>query len=286
MKIPVLIGACFLAVASTIPTNPGFHDEIKLGKEKELRVKLQAALGKLVLSRAPQPYLLISDLEPHKAVVLTPDIRYSLSGKTGILDIGIDVHGKRNDSYPFHYGSSDIAFWNLKLTDAIPITFKGELGAGEGEFDLSGLRLERFELSTGASSVRVQFDAPNPMVMDELRIESGVSKFEGVNLGYANFRTMTFSGGVGKYDLNFDGVQQVESFIKVEMGIGTLVIEIPGEVGVRIDNEGSFLSTLHVDSDIEKQHGDIYYSANYDSAKRKMNLKVSSALGTVTIRHR
>ena len=280
----MILAAVILVSIPAAAAEPGFHDEIKRGKEKELRVKLDAAMGKVKLCRVGAPYLFVSDLEPHGMEGLAPDIHYSISGSTGILDVSTDFgHGHRH-SYNFDF-STDMV-WDIKLSDAVPVLFKGELGAGSGDFDFTGIRLRSFDLETGASSVTIRFNEPNPVAMDRMRIESGVSKFEGVNLGFANFRTMTFKGGVGSYMLNFYGVEQPETDVDIEQGIGSITILVPSDVGVKIDHSGSFLSKLHAYPDISERSDDEYFSNNYESAAKKMYIKIESALGSVTVQHK
>jgi len=62
-----------------------------------------------------------------------------------------------------------------------------------------------FDLSTGASSVRLAFNEPNKGSIDQMTIEAGLSKFRAMGLGNANFKSLHFEGGVGKYTLDFHG---------------------------------------------------------------------------------
>ncbi|MBI2474511.1 MAG: hypothetical protein HYV68_02305 [Candidatus Taylorbacteria bacterium] len=65
--------------------------------------------------------------------------------------------------------------------------------------------MKDFNLSAGASSVKLRFDEPNTSVIEDMSIEAGLSKFTGEGLGNANFNHFKFEGGVGSYTLDFSG---------------------------------------------------------------------------------
>ena len=171
------------------------------------------------------------------------------------------------------------------MTDAVPLDINAELALGKGEFDLTGLKVKNFKLSTGASSVNLRCDEPNPERIDYMDIESGVGKLVATHLGNANFRRLKFSGGVGSYDLDFSGELHSEADVSIEVGLGAITIYIPENIGARIVSGDSWFSKIHLDSSFIERENDTYYTDNYSSAPGRLNIKVDAGLGSVTIRH-
>ncbi len=122
----------------------------------------------------------------------------------------------------------------MKFSDAVPISFDVQLGVGKGNFDFSGLHVKDFNLSTGAGDVVLSFDEPNPTTIENMNIESGVSKFDGRNLGNANFKHFRFQEGVGTSTLDFSGSLHSEVDVDLEVGMGVMTIIVPPEVGARV----------------------------------------------------
>ena len=117
-----------------------------------------------------------------------------------------------------------------------------------------------------------------------MKIETGVSKFVGENLGNANFRHMKFSGGVGSYTLDFTGELKREVDVKVEVGLGSVTILIPQDVGARVQYQESWISKIDLDRDFEEKRDGQYFSDNYNTAVGRMNINIESGFGHVKIR--
>jgi len=262
--------------------------EIGRTTEKELNVVLSSSFGSVVISKG----------EPEKVVLLEArsdtkndprmSVSYAIRNRVGYLDISL---GERSHEEERKKGSFSIAHfgggkWHLRFTDAIPISLELELGVGKGDFDLSGLRVKDFTLSTGASEVRLSFDTKNKASIENINIESGVSKFTGWNLGNANFKHFRFEGGVGAYTLDFSGELEHEADVDVEVGLGVLTLIVPPEVGARVLCEQSWVSRVDFAKDFQTVGKDQYETENYSAAAGKMNIRIDSGLGSVKIRRR
>lgn len=62
-------------------------------------------------------------------------------------------------AFPWNWGPRRGMEWNLRLTDEIPLSLEFEVGAGEYNLDLSGLRVTELELETGASATSLVLPA-------------------------------------------------------------------------------------------------------------------------------
>ncbi len=105
--------------------------------------------------------------------------------------------------------------WDLQLGRA-PLRLKITAGAYEGEYDLSGLTLQRLTLKDGAAQTRVSFNTPNPGQMESLEYETGASSVTLIGLANANFKTMTLDGKAGDYSLDFSGRLRTDATVKIK----------------------------------------------------------------------
>jgi len=287
-----LLGAPFLLVTSLgavlfLSLGSG-HREIVRTSERELEVKLQAAFGTVYVSRGDSKKICTIDIKDTDTDKPRGAVRYMISSGVGKLDIDLSKFGESDfgveEKHHLDLGDIESGKWYLRFTDQIPISFNVELGVGKGDFDCSGLLVKNFVLSTGASSVKLRFPEPNKVQIDNMKIETGVSKFVGEGLGNANFRNFKFSGGVGSYTLDFTGELRRESDVKVEVGLGSVTIVVPRDVGARVFYEESWVSKIDLDRDFEEKRDGQYFSDNYNTAPSRMNITVESGFGHVKIR--
>lgn len=255
--------------------------------EKVLSVVLSSSFGTVIISRGDPGKILVAEsmIENEKAKM---NINYAIRSRVGYVDISLGDEQKDTERKKgvFHLKDFDQGKWYLRFTDAIPISFDVELGLGRGDFNLTGLQVKDFNLTTGASDVTLAFDQLNTGLIENLNIESGVSKFDARNLGNANFRRLSFKGGVGTYTLDFGGKLTSEVDVDVEVGLGLLTVLIPQEVGAKVLYEKSWVSRLDCDRDFHQSGEDAYLSDNYHDSSGKMNIHIDSGFGSIKIRRR
>jgi hypothetical protein len=257
-----------------------FHKEIKRSDEKEVKVKLESALGRVNITRGDDRHILVMAMrtEQHWDVPFMVD--YKVRGHVGSLVMNWNPEGK--NSWSLREGDQ----WDIQLIDALPLSIDANFGVGKSDFDLTGLDVKELKITTGASSSVVTFGTPNKSIIENLRIESGVSKFVGEKLGNANFQRMTFDGGIGSYYLDFNGAitRDVEAHIKV--GLGSVTIVLPPEIGAKVIYDDSWLSNFSIDKGFKQEGSDYYLSSNYYDSKAKITVYVESGLGSVRIKRR
>ncbi len=289
---PILLTlACALLVASlgfvAYKTLHKYHRTVALTDEKEVKVSIEAGYGTVDVAKGDGATLLNANIESEGEQQLEDIISYSKRGGVGYLGVSInadkETRGERG-SHSITFNGFESNYWNMRFTDAIPISFDMELGLGKGIIDLTNLRVKDLNLSAGASSVTLNFGAPNKNVIEDMTIESGLSKFQGQGLCNANFNHLKFEGGVGSYVLDFGGELKKEVDVDIEVGLGSLTIIIPEEIGAHIIYEKNWISHIDLDRSISEREDDNYYTSNYASAKGRMNMRVEAGLGTVKIR--
>lgn len=168
----------------------------------------------------------------------------------------------------------------ISLTREVPMNLELNFGAGEADIDLGGMRLRRLELSTGASETKVRFDSPNPIRADRVEIHSGAADLKVYGLGNARAGEIDFQGGVGATLLDFTGAWQGSSTATVKMGIGSVTLRFPRDLGVRIE-KSSFLTSFEADGMVKRDGA--FFSRNWDTAKNRLTLDVEAALGSIEV---
>ncbi|MBI4534978.1 MAG: hypothetical protein HY708_01780 [Ignavibacteriae bacterium] len=258
--------------------------EIGRTTEKELNVVLSSSFGSVFISKGePEKILFGESVGGTRIPELAVD--YTIRNRVGYLDISIGEEVERKKG-SLNVNPFDAGKRFLKFSSAIPISFDIQLGVGKGNFDMTGLQVKDFRLSTGASDVTLTFDEPNRTTIDDITIESGVSRFTGINLGNANFKRFKFHGGVGTYKLDFSGNLSHEVDVEIEVGLGVLTIVVPDEIGAKVFYQKSWVSRLDYDRDFRAVNDDQYITDNFNGADGRMNIRIDSGLGSVKVRRR
>ncbi len=191
----------------------------------------------------------------------------------GRLQIGVEgaeVRGRRVDA-----GSLEVA-----LSRDVALDLDLEFGAAEARLELGGLRLERLEISTGASRTELAFSEPNAIAAESVSLQIGAAQFEAVGLGNARARQLSVEGGVGDIVLDFGGTWTEDLAATVEMGLGKLTLRLPEGLGVRIEKDGLLTS---MEGTGLTQQGNVYYTAGFDDAARKLRLDIDAAFNAIDI---
>ncbi len=274
------------ALGAMPPQDDESAREIGRTTEKELKITLSSSFGTVYISRGEPEKILLMQSGEGENVNRDVAVNYAVRNRIGYLDItlGKRGHDGEPDKGGFHIDNLDGGTWYIRLSDAIPISFDLELGVGKGDFDLSGLNVKDFNLSAGASEVTLTFDKPNKTLVDNINIETGVSKFNGQSLCNANFKHFRFQGGVGASTLDFSGGLSREVDVDLEVGLGVMNIVVPRAIGAKVFYDKSWLSKVECDRDFQSSGQDQYTSDNFYEAPGKMNIRIDTGLGSIRIR--
>lgn len=266
---------------------PGDQTSKEVGRttEKELKVVLTSSFGNVRLERGDREKVLFVEGDPSKENGSPYAVDYEIRNRIGYADLVLgEDDGDNQRTTGFHIKDLDGGNWLLRFSDAVPISFDMKLGVGRGHFDMSGLQVKDFNLSTGASDIDLSFDEPNRSTIENLSIESGVSKFDGRNLGNANFKHFRFQGGVGTYRLDFGGALSSEADVDISLGMGVMTLIVPEGMGAKIYHEKNWVSHVDYADDFHATAENEYTSENYSSAPARLNIRIDSGVGSVKIR--
>ena len=247
----------------------------QLLSEKALDVEVEYGAGRLVVTPADRPLLYEFQMR-YDEDQTTPVTEYDR--ERGTLRLGMRSRDRERGIRVNRVREESRA--DLHLSREVPMDLKLEFGAGEADVDLGGLSLRSLRVSTGASETRIAFRSPNRIAAEAVELEAGAASFRAAGLGNARAQRFTFRGGVGETVLDFSGAWDRNATAKVSMGIGSLTLRFPRDLGVRIVKD-SFLTSFD-DSGLVKRGG-AYYSRNWESARNRLTVEVEAAFGSIDI---
>ena len=168
----------------------------------------------------------------------------------------------------------------LELSRVTPLDLSLDLGAVEADLDLTGLKLSRLQIESGASEGKLRFDSLNATPMSVLQVSLGAASFRGERLANANARDIRVDAGVGNVELDLGGQWTQDIDLKVEVTLGIVTIHVPSDVGVHVSVRKTLASFDH-EGLIERDGA--WVSRNWESAPRKLRISAKTVFGKLTI---
>jgi hypothetical protein len=244
--------------------------------ERELNLELEYGAGRLRVSPGATGELYRLEMrydEDRFSPIRTWDpatgsLRLGIRGREGIR---VSRESRRSEEPPF---------LNLALSPDIPLALAMEAGAAEVDIELGGLALRRLRYETGASATRLRFSRPNPVSCELLEMRAGAAEFDVRQIANANCARVRFEGGVGRVVLDFTGTWRGSMEADLDVGFGSLDLRLPRDVGVAV-HLSRFLASFDA-AGFEKR-GDVYYSANWATARQKLTMRVNASIGGVQV---
>ena len=168
----------------------------------------------------------------------------------------------------------------LELSRAAPLDLNLDLGAVEADLDLTGLRLSKVRVASGASDAKLRFDSLNATKMSALDISLGAASFRADRLANANTQDIRVDAGVGSVELDMSGQWTQDIDLHVEVTLGAVTVHVPSDVGVRVSLKKVIASFEH-EGLIERDGA--WVSRNWDSAPHKLRVTAETVFGQLTI---
>jgi len=170
----------------------------------------------------------------------------------------------------------------LKLGRSSPLDVAVRLDVASATLDFGGMALRRLSVQSSASEVRVSFDTPNTMTMDRLDLEVSAATLTASGLANANASRLRVGARAGGAELHLDGQWTRDLEVDLDIVLGSVTVHVPADVGVQLEAR-RFLT--NVDASGLRQSGDLYVSANWDTAPRKVRIRASATLGNLELIH-
>lgn len=211
----------------------------------------------------------------------TARVRLGLQSRNGRSDLDLDWSSLRDLDLGDLDDASGEARLEVGIAREVPTALEVTVGAAEAEMELGGLPLTELLLTSGASETSVRFDAPNPSAMERMEVKAGAAEMELSGLAHAAPRRLRVEGAVGDVTLDFTGDWRRDMDVTVKVGLGSLTLRIPSDVGVRLQRK-SLLSSFSGFGLQEADDGS-YRSENWSQAEHRLELSVDAAFGSIDV---
>ncbi len=274
MRTTTLITAAALTALTALPTDGQDMRTVSMSRalsgQNALDVQVKYGAGSLSIQPADGGVLYALDLRYDESQ-FEPVTEFD--GRR--LQVGVEGRGRNID-----LDDDDDGRLDLRLAPGVPMDLRLEFGAGRASVDLGGLALRDLDLETGASESRIDVSRPNPEMLRRAEFDVGAADFEATRLGNLNLEELVVNAGVGRVALDFSGELQRDVRVEVDMGLGALELRVPDGIGVRLDKD-SFLTSMNADG-FDRRDG-VYYSSNWESAERRIQVHVNAAFGSISV---
>ncbi len=258
-----------------LETGPTISEEVEIPvpDSDETRLEIVMGAGKLFISPGARDALLqgvvhynVAEFEPH---IITEDGYVQLrqgeneSGEYTFPDISGDVENT----------------WDLQLGNtAMELILT--VGASRSEIELGGLAINELRVTQGASDFELSFSEPDQIEMSALRFTGGASEAELTGLANANAEVIFFTGGAGRYTLDFSGELQDDVYVKIEAGLGEVIIIVPQETAAEAEFDGALADVDAYDD--WRRSGDTY---TLEGTGARITFDISMGLGSLELRN-
>ncbi len=209
-----------------------------------------------------------------------PTIHFSTSSRVGhlILSSGEDDE----EGYSILGSRKNKDHWVLSFSRSLPIDLDVAYGLGPGQVELGGMQLHHLSFATGLSEVAISFDTPCQGEMDEMELATGLGSMEVRGLANVWMKQLSFVGGLGSATLAFDGHYRTNVDVSLDVGMGSLALKVPEDVGVKMRHDDSFLSN-HDFTRLERISEDTWYSDNWQAGPGNLDFDLSVGMGSVEL---
>src|SRR5690606_30815995 len=202
-----LAGALLLAAAGCMPEEESrgtwrtvsWSRPAALADTLPLSANVTYKTGHFTIRAASAPVLYTANLTFDADVQEQPS--HSFDPDTRELYVGL---GRGSVNMPDGAGASEGRL-RLSLSRTVPLHLQTRLAGTASDLDLTGMRLERAQVMSSMSDVRVHMDEPNAAHGTVIRLDNRYGRMVAVRLANANADTITVNSDFGAVDLDFSG---------------------------------------------------------------------------------
>lgn len=175
--------------------------------------------------------------------------------------------------------------WEVFLSKSKEFRLKLNLGLGNSEINLSGLKLRTTLISTASADATINYfnGQENQIEMDSLILRTEIGSVTFNNLQLARAKNLWADIGFGTLKLNYELGNKTISNVHVKIGTGKLLVKVPSkELPVKIKINSSSFATVEIPKGFKKKEGNIYINEYfYESAPNALIFNVDVSLGKV-----
>ncbi|MBK7091304.1 MAG: hypothetical protein IPH59_06225 [bacterium] len=280
----VLVGLVFAVATAARLTK--IEEQVEANGVEQVDVQLRLAVGKFELNNLTGSKGVIAEFEgDYDESKYEYSHTFEHQGRRGTFVFESELVNQRGPTKL----EGDENRWEFSFTPEADCRFDIEVGAANAEFDFGDLTVSDMQLDIGAAEVIIDFSTPNRTVLRDLKIDAGACDLEMRNLGNSRFEFLTFDGGMGSFTLDFTGDFDFEAEASIDVGLGSIDIIIPEDIGVRIEAEEHWFNSIDFPKkSFSKVRGDddVWESDNFKTAKGRLTLVLDVGMGSADISFR
>lgn len=174
--------------------------------------------------------------------------------------------------------------FDLQLGKTHPYALMIESGATDsGDCDLGGLPLTLLDVKHGAGDFGVTFSSLNPTAMERIHVVGGAAEIAAKNLANANAAEIAIEGGAASITLDFGGDLQRDTRVKINAGMASIEIRVPGETAAKIVPH-STLGSVDTGDGFMTREGGYWTSGAVMGGTPILSIDATIALGSLKLR--
>lgn len=253
LAIVVLLSACEINTGSQEAGNNAeirqISQAIKKDEAETVRTDISMRAGRLTVKGGAKN--LVDTEIAFSRDEWEPEIEYTLSGKTGRLRIEQPEVSGIN----FNFDDNFVNDWTILLNEDIMQDIDFEIGAGETELDLRGLRLNSVDIDAGVGE-------------------------HSINLSGTSVPQIRLNAGVGEVSVDLSGRWNNGMEAEFNGGIGELNLLLPSDIGIRMEVSGALGS---INAPGLNKNGKVYTNDLYGDTEYVMDIEVTAGIGQVNV---
>ena len=245
-----LIASLLAAGGESQRKKKDYHYNLK--KFDSFRAYIDFGIGKLNLGPGQRRYILTGSIDYDKSL-MAPNV--SLTSQNNIAKLNIDI--KADMRFVDDNGNFSIDDLNINKDDnnykinfqmptRIATDMHLDFGLGEAELDLTNLRISQLKMDCGLSDVRMRVSKPNRIDCDIVEISTGISDYDGKELGNLNSSKYIIDVGLGSANIDFTGDLDQDTDLNISVGLGSLELLLPNHVNIKLTVDNGLLSSIDV----------------------------------------
>lgn len=226
---------------------------IPLGKAEIVETEIEFVVGRLNI-RSSATQLTEGTYKFYKEM-LKPEFSYSEEGKIGHLSITSKKgHIEMDDDNDNH--NDNECLWDIALNKKVKHDLTVKLTAGNGNIDLSGCQLKRFEFK---------------MVAGEAKI----------NLSNTSVPEVNFKAMAGNAVIDLSGKWNNDLHARIKGGVGEITLKLPADIGIKMNITGVLGS---VNTKGLYKMGQEYSNDLLGKTKQTLYIDVTGGIGNVNVK--
>ncbi len=279
LVLPALLVALPVLAAFT----ERYYFEVPHERETKLEAELELALGHIAIGKAEDGYLFQAEIALEDEDMV-PEMDVEHDGRTAHIGLELGSGGKDHSGITVRgIRIPEDNEWLLFFSDRVPLDLDFELGMADADLNLTGFQVERLYLESGMAKTHLAFDERNPVVMEELAIEAGMSTFIGHGLGNARFEHFMFEGGAGSFELDFTGAPlPAGARADIDVGMASLRVALPENAPVVLYATDSWLAQVEIPDGYIKRGKGLWHSPQVRDEDDAFLVRIEAGVGKVT----